>query len=205
MRAVIFCGGDISDYEYIRSFLHDDDKIICADAGYRHAKRLGLTPDIILGDMDSISDIPDGIETLVYPVRKDFTDGEIAVHYVIEHDYDSALLLGCIGSRADHTLTNIFMMRQLLYAGIDAVMVNENNEIHITDKTIELDGAAGTFVSVVPLTENVHIRCTEGLSYSANGITLTFGTSLGNSNYMTGTRCRIEIDGGLCLVIKSRD
>jgi thiamine pyrophosphokinase len=205
MRAVIFCGGDINDYEYIRGFLSDKDKIICADSGYRHTKRLGITPDIILGDMDSISDMPDGIETVLYPVRKDFTDGEIAVRYAIEHGFNSVLMLGCMGTRSDHTLTNIFIMRQLLCAGIDAVMVDENNEIRMTDKTIELDGAAGDIVSVVPITERVHIRRTEGVSYAANDIDLMFGTSLGNSNYMTDTRCRIEIDSGLCLIIKSHD
>lgn len=205
MRAVIFCGGDINDYEYIRGFLRDKDRIICADSGYRHAERLGITPDIILGDMDSISDIPKNIETVVYPERKDFTDGEIAVRYAVEHEFDSVLMLGCIGTRSDHTLTNIFIMYQFLCAGVDAVMIDEKNEIRMTDRTIELNGESGDIVSVLPITERVHIRRTEGVSYAANDVDLMFGTSLGNSNYMTDTRCRIEIDSGICLIIKSRD
>lgn len=205
MRAVILCGGDITDYTYTKTLLYSDDVIICADSGYRHAEQLGVTPAILLGDMDSVAHIPEGIQTQIYPVRKDETDGEIAVRYVIEHGFSEVLLLGCIGNRADHTFTNIFLLRQFLDADIPAVLMNETNEIRMTTETMELSGEIGTIVSVIPLSEYVHICCTKGLSYEAKDLTLRFGTSLGNSNYMIDTHCRIEIDEGLCLIMKSRD
>lgn len=206
MRAVILFGGDISDYTYMRTFLHGDEAVICADSGYRHAEMLRIAPSVLLGDMDSIKRVPNGIQKRIYPVRKDETDGELAVKYVIEQGFSEVLLFGCIGSRADHTLTNIFLMRQLIRAGIDAVLINETNEIRMAEHmSVELTGEIGTVVSIIPLMESVHIRHTEGLSYAAENLVLTFGTSLGNSNYMIDTRCRIDIGSGLCLIIKSRD
>lgn len=205
MRAVILCSGSIDSYAQIRNSLRPDDVFICADGGYRHAVALGITPRIVLGDMDSVQNEIIQAEVKRYPCKKDYTDGEIAVHYVIEHEFDEALLLGCIGTRMDHTLTNIFLLSQLLKAGIHAVLLNEKNEIYMTDTKIEINGQAGDAVSIIPVTPAVCIAYTKGLEYDAAGLTLYYGTSLGNSNCMTEPKCTVCVDSGICLVIKSMD
>ena len=68
MRAVIFSSAEISDYEYLRQYDISGQMIICADAGLKHAIKLGLKPDIVLGDNDSFAcEIPEGIKRIIYP------------------------------------------------------------------------------------------------------------------------------------------
>lgn len=205
MRAVIFFNGDIDDYTYIASILHKDDYIVCADGGYRHALRLGVSANIVLGDMDSIDMDLSNVETKLFPTKKDYTDGELAIHHVIERGFDDILILGGVGSRLDHTLTNIFLLRQCVDSGIKACIVNEYNSIYMIGKYICVSGEIGDIVSLIPLTENVKIESTSGLEYDASGICLNFGTSIGNSNVMTEQMCSIKLESGYCLVIKSRD
>ena len=86
MRAVILCGGEIAEYDRVRSRIAEDDMIICADSGYRHAKKMGLRPAVVLGDFDSYTRAEVECDNiLTYPAKKDYTDSEIAVRYALEH------------------------------------------------------------------------------------------------------------------------
>ena len=84
MRGVIIASGKIRDYEYISSFISEEDFIICADGGYNHAKNMNIKPDILIGDMDSVTDFMHDVEVLKYPTDKDFTDGELCIKYAKE-------------------------------------------------------------------------------------------------------------------------
>ena len=123
MRGVIICGGNVG--EYIKDYIKPDDYIICADSGYDRAKAFGITPDIVIGDMDSTKEAEIPFEKIVYPVRKDFTDSEIAVNYAIEKGFEEVLMFGMIGTRMDHTLASISLLSKLQ----NAVIIDANNEI----------------------------------------------------------------------------
>ena len=88
MRAVIIGNGEINDYEYISSKLRKSDYIICADGGYRHASPLGIKPDVLIGDMDSIENNDFDGDIINLPIRKDFTDSEVCVKYILLKDFD---------------------------------------------------------------------------------------------------------------------
>ena len=114
MRAVIICGGDIGNYERAAAHTKDNDMIICADSGYAHAKKMHITPDVVLGDFDSYKKddvICDDIK--VYPMKKDFTDSEIAADYAIKNGADEILFLASTGGRLDHTLANIYLLKTI--------------------------------------------------------------------------------------------
>ena len=93
MRAVIIGNGDIKDYQYIKSKSIDNDFIICADGGYNHAEKMGIVPDVLIGDFDSANEILKKLrDRIEYPKRKDFTDGELAVAYAVDNGYEDIVL-----------------------------------------------------------------------------------------------------------------
>ena len=200
MRAVIIGGGYIGDHAYIKSKIKPDDYIICADAGYDHAVKMGIEPNILIGDFDSIADLPEDKEKIKYPTRKDFTDGEIAVKYALEHGFDDILLLAMTGDRADHTITDILLMTQCE----NARMIDDNNEIYILKKSLKISGKKGDTLSIVPIGGDVEGIETQGLEYPLNRETLYFGESRGVSNVMTENECTITAEKGIGLVIKVR-
>ena len=197
MRAVIIGNGSIEDHEYIRSLIHEDDTVICADGGLRHAAAMGLRADVAIGDFDS-SDKDDCVKTYEFPVRKDYTDGELAVDYAIEHGFDSILLLGMTGSRVDHMLTNIF----LLFKADNITMADEHNELYAVrgGGRLVLSGKKGKTLSIIPAGGDLCGIVTEGLEYPLHDETLFFGHSRGNSNVIIDDMCSISAESGMAVV-----
>ena len=198
MRAVIIGSGEIKDYEKAKSRICAEDYIICADGGYDHAVKMGIKPDILIGDFDSIKQIPDDIEYLQYPTRKDMTDSHIAMDMAMEKGYNEMLLLGFTGDRADHSLTNIL----LLINYPDAVIADDNNEIRLIKDTVGLSGKVGDTVSIIPICGDLTGVTTTGLEYPLENETLYLGDSRGVSNVMTAEKCTVTCNGGVGLVIK---
>jgi len=159
MRGVIICGGNVG--EYIKDYIKPDDFVICADSGYDHAKRFDIVPHIVIGDMDSTKFTDIAEEKILYPKRKDFTDSELAIMYAIEKGFDSVLMFGMIGTRMDHSLANIFMLKRLKNARI----IDANNEIYFADSELSLSGKQGDIISIIPLSGDISEVTTEGLDY----------------------------------------
>lgn len=196
MRAVVIGNGTIVRYDYIRSRLRPDDFIICADGGLRHARAMGIQPGLAIGDFDSI-ERDENIQTYVYPTRKDYTDGELAISYAAEQGYDEIMLLGMSGDRLDHTLTDIFLLSR--YAG--AYLVDDKNEVHIVRSELELKGYKGKTLSIIPVYSDLCGITTSGLEWQLKEETLYFGTSRGNSNVITDDICSISVRSGIGVVI----
>lgn len=206
MRAVIIGNGDIKDYEYISAKLRKSDYIICADGGYRHAKAMEIKPAVLIGDMDSInSDEKFDGDIINLPVRKDFTDSEVCVKYVLLKDFDDILMLGFTGTRQDHTITNLMLLKQIADNGKKAHIVDEHNEIYYTAQENIIYGKKGDIVSIIPFSGDLVGVSTSGLDYPLDNETLFFGESRGVSNVMTSNKCQITIQSGFGLIIKSRD
>ncbi len=199
MRAAIICGGEVG--EYIKNYVKEDDFVICADSGCDRAQKYGIVPDIVIGDMDSIENIGFATKKIVYPTRKDFTDSELAVDYALENGFDELLLFGMIGTRMDHTLTNI----SLLMRAENAAIIDGNNEIRLVKDEITLSGKVGDLISVIPLFSDAENITTRNLDYPLVNGGIKQGTSLGVSNVMTADECTIKIEKGSALVIRSRD
>lgn len=199
MRAVIICGGDVG--EYAKEYIREDDFVICADSGYDRAKKYGITPDVVLGDMDSIKSKSYPLDTIIYPARKNFTDSELAVMYAIEHGYKSVLLLGMLGTRMDHSLANLTLLPRFE----DGAIVNENNEIYFVKNSITLKGKPGDTISIIPYPGDALGVTTSGLDYPLLDGKITAGTTLGISNVMTENECMITLRQGSAFVIRSKD
>lgn len=211
MKGLIICGGSIKDTEYMKKYIKNIDFVICADRGGLYAKDMGILPDLLLGDMDSIPhDVLEeykekGVDMRLYPSEKDMTDSEIAVLRAVDMGADELVIMGALGSRLDHTMTNICMLKKLVNANVRATIVNENNEITLIKDEIELEKDPEYRLSLLPLTQKVEGVTLVGLKYTLEDGTLEMGASLGVSNEFEDDIARITIRDGLLLVMKSKD
>ena len=195
MRAVIIGNGEIRDYTYIKSLIKPDDFVICADGGLRHAKMLGISPDIAVGDFDSYEK-SENIKSIVYPSHKNLTDGEIAVDYALENGYSDILMLAMTGTRLDHTFTNIF---QLAKKG-NITLIDDDNEVYFIKDKLTLNGKKGKTVSLIPVFSNLVGVTATGVYYPLDNDTLLFGEGRGNSNIITDDICTVSVKDGMGII-----
>lgn len=201
MRAVIICGGNVG--KYILDYVRDDDYIICADSGYDRAMGYGIKPDIIIGDMDSIKGDYSSKNIEIYPAKKDFTDSELAIKHAISKGYTEILMFGMIGTRMDHTFSNLSLL--FGYKDSNITIIDEHNIIYLVSGEITINASCGDIVSILPFSGDLIGVTAYGLEYPLLNSTIKFGTSLGVSNKMTEDACHIEIKEGTALVIRSKD
>lgn len=211
MKAVIVCNGTISDYKYMGRYFKDAELVICADGGAAHLRRFNLNPHILLGDFDSISkeDLDyfrkNEVEIVAFPVEKDATDTEIAVDLAIERGCNSILILGGVGTRLDHTLSNIFLLKKMMDKEVTGVIANEYNEIILIKDSITIPQEKDVRISLLPLSAASYGVTTKGLYYPLVEATVEMGSTWGVSNEISGDIAEVIIKEGLMLVIKSRE
>ncbi len=205
MRAVIIGNGTINNYDIIKQKLRLDDYVICADGGYNHAKKLGIKPAVVVGDMDSIGDNDYDGEIINLPIRKDFTDSEVCIKYILLKHFEEVMMLGFTGKRQDHSITNMLLLKQFADIGTNAYIVDEHNEIRFAVGENNIYGRKGDIVSIIPIAGDLVGVTTQGLDYPLDNETLVFGESRGVSNIMKSDKCKITIASGQGLIIKASD
>lgn len=211
MKAVIFGGADIRDYSFCQKYI-EDSFLVCCDSGIHHTFKLGLVPDVIVGDFDSARnstlDFYKGknVPFKTFPAHKDETDVELGLDAAIEVGATDITIIGGIGSRMDHTMANCHLLLYLLKMGIKARLINENNEIIIIDNKAKIEGKAGNLVSLIPLSMVVHGITTKGLEYPLTDAVLTVEDRLiAVSNVMLGDTAEVTIADGYLYVMICRD
>jgi len=212
VKCIVFANGHIGDYERHRTYIKNGDFILCADGGARHALEMGLVPDYVLGDFDSLAgrikarldDMLKPEQFIGFPREKDKTDTHLAVEMALEKNPEQIVLMGATGSRLDHTLANICLLT-MFENTVPIVLVNDNNELTLITESINLEGEPGEEISLLPLTPVVRGLTTTGLKWPLYDHTLVMGDSLGISNVMLGRTAGVTIKEGRLLVIRSRD
>lgn len=206
MRAIIFCNGDIDDYSGLKERCADS-LVICADGGIRHAERIGIMPDVIIGDNDSRQSAYEGAkEIFVYPTRKDYTDTQLCVDCAIERGCNKIELLGGMGGRHDHEYSHYCLMEYALNRGSELIMLNECNMIFMKDKPFTLQKCGYKYVSFFPFGGRVDGFSVEGLEYTAENMTLECGLVQATSNEFAGAdEAMISFKSGKLLVMLCND
>lgn len=210
MRLVIFANGRFPAYSFIQELLQPGDRIICADGGAARALSLGLTPSLVVGDMDSLA--PEARRELesrgasfeVHPAAKDQSDLELAMLKALELHPGEIIILGALGDRFDHAHANVMLLGLALERGIPARIVDETHEIRIFDQELVLEGNPGDCLSLFTLGPSAAGVTTAGLKYPLNGETLYRGSTRGLSNEFAASRARITAASGPLLAIKTR-
>lgn len=210
MKVLILTNGEYGDYSFCNQDRHYD-QVICADRGICHARRLGITPHLIVGDFDSGSEEDlayfenKGVSIIRFKPEKDETDTEIAVQKAIEMGAQEVDIYGGLGSRLDHSLANIHLLYQLLKKRINGRLLNPNNIVSLAMDRFEITGKKGDLVSLIPFAGDVEGVTTKGLAYPLDNAVISIGTSLGISNYLLDEVAEVVMKKGILIVIKAND
>lgn len=199
---IIFCA---AEFDALARPLAEDDFVIAADGGLRHTEKLGIVPQEILGDFDSLGYTPTGAN--VFPVEKDDTDAMLAVRRGLELGYREFVLYGSVdGSRLDHTVANFQTLQFLADRGAVGYLVGKDFLITVVkDGAIAFPAGCRGTVSVFCLGSDASGVTLEGLYYPLKNGTLTAGFPLGVSNHFTGEPARISVAQGSLLVLWQRE
>jgi thiamine pyrophosphokinase len=220
LLAIIVADGDIRSGAAVQLALSQatdsgaDEPVIvvAADGGALKAEHVGLTPNVVVGDGDSLDPLvakrlrEAGAEVIVYPVDKDESDTELAVREAIARGATRLVILGGLGgARAEHTVANLLLLTVPVLTGLDAALVDGPSTIRAMGITgpdaMTLDGAPGDYVSLLPLTEEVRGVTTTDLRFPLADATLQQGGTRGLSNELLGARCEVRTSSGRLAVI----
>lgn len=177
--------------------------IVAADAGLRHLERRGMKPDIILGDFDSLEEIPTGGSVLRWPVEKDDTDSMLAVKECLARGCRTFVLYGCVGGRRpDHTYANYQALSYLAEHGGRGYLVGDGWAVTaVRNGTLRFRaGRAGSISAFCPDGRAVGVDL-RGLYYPLEDAVLTSGFPLGVSNHFTGRAAELSVRQGTLLVM----
>jgi thiamine pyrophosphokinase len=210
-RAVIFANGLIGNPETARKSIRQEDILIAADGGARHCRSLGLNPHYLIGDFDSLEVAEQqafrdaGTLVIQHPVRKDFTDLELALRYALELNVDEILILGGLGARWDQTLANLLLPAAEAFAAVHIRLLDGTQEVFLMrqGESAQVIGVPGDTVSLIPIGGDAHGVTTDGLEYPLNREALIFGATRGVSNVLIKNLATIQLQAGmlLCVVI----
>ncbi len=198
---VIFCA---AGFDGLVRPVQREDFVIAADGGLAHLKALGLEPDEILGDFDSLGYVP--ADARVFPVEKDDTDAMLAARRGLEKGFREFYFYGSLdGPRLDHTVANFQTLQFLADRGAIGYLVGLAWLVTVVkDGSIAFPAGTEGTVSVFCLGPDAEGVTLEGLHYPLNHSTLTAGFPLGVSNHFTGKPARIGVEHGSLLVIWER-
>jgi thiamine pyrophosphokinase len=212
VKKIIFVitGGQIRDPAFLRSKLTelDPSKIICADSGARHLYPLRIIPDVIIGDMDSLSQEMQtyfeekGSRFIKYPEAKDETDTQLALEYACDLAPEEIYVFGAFGSRIDHVTANIFLLLTAAKRDIAIILIDELCEAFVVSRECVISGERGQTVSLLPLSDKVTGITLSGFEYMLENGVMEIGKPYGISNRLTATKGVISLMTGHLLVIR---
>jgi thiamine pyrophosphokinase len=202
---LIFAGGDLPDPD-LAGDLPSADLIVAADSGYDVALHLGFRVDVLVGDMDSISDvpIPDHVIVERHPVDKDQTDLDLALEVATREDPARVVIVAGTGGRFDHELSTSGLLCSERWAGIDEIdWVSSRGWAHVLRHRRILHGDVGAMVSLIPIGGAAMGVTTNGLKWELSGDDLEPGSTRGVSNVMRAPVADIKLESGCLLVVFS--
>lgn len=209
MRVIIFANGPLSDSTDVQGLLSPEDMILAADGGARHCQKLGIIPNTAIGDFDSLTTTE--LEALTaanvklcrYPLRKDFTDLELAMQHAIALGADEIIVFGALGARWDQTLANLLLPASDLLKDTNVRLLDGQQEITLLrdNSLLHLKGKPGDTISLIPLGGNAIGITTTGLEYPLTNGALYFGATRGISNVLLGEQATVQLTTGLLLCV----
>lgn len=200
-NCIVFCA---AEFDRLIAPISPADYVIAADGGLRHTQALGIVPQEILGDFDSLGYTPAGAQ--IFPVEKDDTDAMLAARRGLALGFREFWYYGSLdGPRLDHTLANYQTLQYLADHGAAGYLIGRDFLATVVKNgAIAFPAGGEGLISLFCLGADARGVDIEGLYYPLQGGTLTAGFPLGVSNHFTGAPVRISVASGSLLVLWER-
>ena len=207
MRAFIYTGGTIHP-ENITEHPKADDLCIAADSGYNNAKKLGERIDLLIGDFDSIGDMPrdPALEIRQVPAQKDLTDTQLALEIAVERGAEQIIFIGGLGGRLDHAISSLCILEDMFERGLHGYFTDGQNRAHYMKATSTLIArSAYKYLSLIAADEVVKGVTVEGCKYPLKNAKIRRRLQFAVSNEIVGNVALISCKKGGLFIIESRD
>ncbi len=204
-KAIILANGK-SPRKSVINFLKSKgfNKLICADGGANSAKKLGIIPDLIIGDLDSITNDTISLfkskSKIIKIARQNDTDVEKCLKYCISKNIKNIALVGVTGDRLDHTFCNLGILLKY-FEKLELFIIAENSMLNVYTGNTELKAVKNETISLYGFDKKTKIKSI-GLKYSLNNISLPFGEKESTSNVAVLENIKLKIKGGKIFVIR---
>ena len=198
MKGLLILNGEKSDALPLRS---DYDFCVVVDGAYEKAKEKIKDISCVIGDFDSLGYVPVDEKTIRLSCEKDFTDGEVALSYLIERGCDEIDVVWALGLRIDHMLGNIGLLQAALEKGARARIISSSEMIYLVDKELRLQNVFGKTISLLPFFAYAHIIYGEGFKYDPTDLILKKSETRGISNVATANEIFLKVKEGSLLVV----
>lgn len=206
-RAVIFINGNLSNIGQAKKTIKKEDFLIATDGGAKHILGLGLIPNVIIGDMDSINTkILEKYKSIKYPTKKDKTDFELAVNYCLKNKFKKIIIFGILGDRIDHFIANILLITKIQTENrsVKIKIIENKKETYVLSEKVEISGQVGDELSIIPISSKLEGVVTSGLEYRLDNETLSLGSTRGISNVFSSSLITVKVKKGIALIIHLR-
>ena len=203
MKALIVANGDAPQADLTRELAGNADIVVAADGGSATALAANVTPDFVVGDLDSIANLAPYLSSdrIIPMTDQAATDLEKAVAFCIERNCDEVDIIGAGGGRADHALSNLSIL-VLFRDQVKMRIVDDRFETSLVSGTAEVSGEPGTVISLVALGTCTGVT-TEGLRWKLQNDTLEFSPH-GVHNELIGGTGSVTVRDGHLFLFKGR-
>lgn len=207
VRVVIFANGTFPDPKQARDLLRTEDVIIAVNGGTRHAWEAEVAPQLVVGDLDSLTDEEQerlrssGAKVSSFSARKDRTDLELALLHAASEGADEIVVLAAIGGRLDQTIANLMLLTLPDLVGRDVRIVQGAETVLVIRDEALIEGKPGDTVSLIPVGGDAVGVTAEGLEWPLEDDTLSFGPARGVSNVLRAEQASIRVRQGLLLCV----
>ena len=203
-RAILFLAGRYheSHLSYYKSLCRGR-LTVAVDGGYRFFERAGVTPDVLLGDFDSLKGLPKSLprrtRVVPFPSNKDKTDTHLALDYVFDQGVHWIDIVQPNVGEPDHFMANLFLLSDIVAEGRqrrpEMRLLNTRSEVvYLEDTTLRLDNALGDRVSVIPLSQRLELTC-RGTAYDVGRLKVRRGQTVTARNLVIEDRPVFQVTG----------
>lgn len=210
---IIVTGGNINLSFLDRELKESQNSyVIGVDKGLDSLHALHVRPNLVIGDFDSVDNGIRAIyagspDAIVLNPEKDYTDTHVAVLEALKRKPGRIKLLGATGTRLDHVMGNLALLKLCLLQGVEAVIVDEHNRIRMIDRQlrIRMDRQYGKYISCIPFSDRVEGLTISGFQYNLEGATIIKEETIGISNELREEEGLITLKTGYLLVMETKD
>lgn len=211
MTYLIISGGTV-EQQVMQNTLsaYSFDGIIAVDKGIEACHMLGIQPNLVVGDFDSADDkivrmYKTCCDFITLNPHKDDTDTEYAITYAIEHDASRIILLGATGTRYDHVISNVGLLKKCVDKDIEAYIIDAHNRISMIHRDTRVFKSEYPYISLLPYDGAVYHVVLKGFEYDGEDICFEAGTSLGVSNSILSDYADITMKDGYLILFETKD